>query len=408
MLATDMIRTCNLKQPPGHPLGEGPIIAPDALAKLIAADKTPDQHWLDWIFFQAGGGEKADKMREAALPQIRDRFIEERANGFSHPDTHEFIEALGRKEAEARWKATEPRFIDLLKVSDQDVVMRLNTFGYFRMWPGMDRVYENVVNAVERFQKLYPLVLKMNKETARENVPPVPSVPEDIKTWDEMNKISDKVERYFASKKAREDIRLSGHPKRTDDLIYDDDYVTVVAPLTWAAAVRYGYQGWAWANRETFDEVLSADGNDFRNEWKKSTERGKAYVYITFNVPVPGWVTRKQGEFEHYELTSLALELDTANLRNLDNPDSLEVYDEENRHVLTIEDVKSMIRAEPTRQDPQDDDLPEFATRGPNVYKTPEEAKAVITHLDAALQAIVEWAKAFNPKTIKQNALTLD
>ena len=38
----------------GPPPGHGPMVAPDVIKKLLAADTTPDKRWLDWIFFQAG------------------------------------------------------------------------------------------------------------------------------------------------------------------------------------------------------------------------------------------------------------------------------------------------------------------------------------------------------------------
>ena len=406
VLAADELRTCALKQPVGRPLGEGPLLNPDAIDKLLSADTTPDKKWLDWIFFQAGGGEKSQQMREAALQQIKDRFIDERVNGFQHPDTHEYVPQVSRQDAETRWADAEAKFKDILKVCDQDSVTKLNTFGFFRQWPGNNRIYENVVAALTRYLKFYKKVLQMNKEVAREGGAPSATEPEEIKTWEEMNKISNRVERYFASKIARDDIRLSGHPTRKDNLIYDDDYVTVLVPLTWAAAVRYGYPGWAWANRETFDDVLSNDGNDFRNEWKKSTSRGGVYVYITFNSPVPIWVSRAGNTFRQYELTNLALELNNDALKKLGNVYALRVWDEENRNSLTIGDVKQMIRAEPTRKDPQDEEIP--VTRGRNVYSTAEEAEEVVRHLDAALAAVVEWAKSFDAATIKQDAMKLD
>ena len=103
-LEQDEIRTSRLKQPIGKPLGEGPIMDPDVIDKLLKADHSPDKHWLDWIFFQAGGGEKAQQMREAALQQIKDRFIDERANGFQHPDTHDYVPQVSREEpSSAGW-----------------------------------------------------------------------------------------------------------------------------------------------------------------------------------------------------------------------------------------------------------------------------------------------------------------
>ena len=40
-----------LERPEEKPLGFGPKMELDAIRKLIAADGTPDQRWLNWIFF---------------------------------------------------------------------------------------------------------------------------------------------------------------------------------------------------------------------------------------------------------------------------------------------------------------------------------------------------------------------
>lgn len=406
VLGKDTYRQFDLKSAAKGAGGPGPLMAPDVISALLKADSTPDKKWLDWIFFQSAGGEKGEQMREAALQQIKDRFIDERVNGFQHPDTHEYISPVGREEAEARWKKAEPKFRDILTVCDQDAVQKLNTFGFFRNMPGNDNIYQKVIAAVTRFQKYYKKLIQMNMELAREDKPPMPTEPTDIKTYDEMDKITSKVERYFASKAAREDIRLSGHPTRQDSLIYDDDYITALAPLTWAAAVHFGYSQWAWANRDTFDEVLSNEGRDFRNEWATRTGRGQVYVYLTFKVPVPGWVARGNGGFVIHDLSNLALELKGDSLKKLGKPDSWLVWDEENRNSMTIADVKKMMMAEPTRVDPQDEELP--IKRGRNTISSAEDAKTIIQHLDAALKAVSEWGAQFDTSSIKQDATKLD
>jgi hypothetical protein len=336
---------------------------------------------------------------------MKDRFIDERSNGWFNKKANRQEPAVGREVAEARWLACEPKFNELMRVCNQDGVAKLNTFGYYRHWPGNDRRYEKVVEAVTKFQSLAKQLLQMNKERAREGDEPLPSTPEDITDVAEMDKISAQVTRYFASKQARDDVRLGGHPKRKDSMIYNDDYLYAVSPLTWAAAVRYGYDEWAWANREKFDTMLASEGNnDWNNEWKNRSNKGKVYVYIVFKVPVPVWLTRHQGSFKRLSLTNLALELNAKELKTgLGSPDEWLVWDEENRNTLTIADVKEMILAEPTRVDQQDAELP--IPRGANVYKSDKEAQEVVAHLDMALQAIQEWGAAFDPKTIKADAL---
>jgi hypothetical protein len=74
---------------------------------------------------------------------------------------------------------------------------------------------------------------------------------------------------------------------------------------------------------------------------------------------------------------------------------------------MRVGDVKNMIMAEPERGvDPQDEEMP--IKRGPNVYKSKQEAEKVIQHLDMALAEIVEWAATFDTKTIKADMMKLD
>jgi len=388
-------------------MGLGPLLATDAAKKLIDADTTPDKKWLDWIFYQAAGGDKAKQMAESAMQQIKDRFIDERVNGFQHGKTKQFIPAVSAQEAEARWEKNKHKFQHLMEIGDEDAVTELFTFGFARNWPGQDRVYENVYNAVQNYLSKFKLLLKMNKEIAKEGKEPMPTEPSEIKTWEEMTKITSNVERYFASKKAREDIRLSGHPKRKDSLVYDDDFVRVLVPLTYAAAVKYGYDEWTWANRASFDEILAGDDNTrFRDAWLAATKKGSFYVYINFKVPVPCWIARTSGSFKACDLTSLAVEFNVADLKNPGDPNDWEVWDEENRNTRKISDIKSMILSEPTR--PQDDveELP--IQRGANVYGSAEQAQEVVAHLDMALQAIQEWLVQFDPKSVKSDVMKLD
>jgi len=395
------LRSVELRQPTnagGAVPGPGPLVAPDAVNRLLKADTTPDKHWLDWIFFQAGGGQKAKEATADALRQIRDRFVDERVNGWTHPESGKYQPPVPREQAEQRWAAAEPKFRDVLAVCDQDAVKRLRTFGFFRDWPGNANIYQNVVAAATSYLKFFPKLQTMNKEIVRDGGEPLPETPDSVPTWERMGEVAKKVERYFASKKARTDIR--------EQTIYDDDVLTALAPLTYAAAVKYGYDLWPWASRKGFDAVLAGESGDwrFRDEWKGRTGKGSVFVYLTFKVPVPAWVARREGNWELKDLTDLALELDKENSKG--NSDAWVVFDQENRNTLTIAQVKAMILAEPKRVDPTDDESP--IKRGANVYKDDTEAQQVVASLDHALRSIKKWIGKFDQKQVKSDVLTLD
>ena len=386
--------------------GVGPKLNPDVIERFVAADTTPDKHWLRWVFYQAAGGDKAKENSTRALTQIKERFINERINGFQNPETGEVYKPVSRENAESRWVNTMPKFREILACSDQDTVQKLGVFGFYRNWPGSqhNRIYEKVVEALTKYLKLYKKVLEMNRELSREGKDGVGTKPEDFSTYEDMEKVTKQTERYFASRLAREDIRLAKW--KDEDWIYNDDYVTAIAPLTYAAAVKYGWDAWPWANRENFDKALANEYSYGSDNWKGATSKGNVYVYLRFNRPVPRWVSRRGGKFEVLQLTHLALELNANSLTGIDT-DDLVVYDEEGRNTMRVADIKQMILGEPERgAAPEEEEMP--IKRGPNVYKTKQEAEEVVQHLDAALKEIVEWAAAFDPKTIKKDVMTLD
>ena len=379
-------------------MGRGPLLEQAAVNKLLAADTTPDKKWLAWIFDQAAGGEKGKQASLRALEQIKKRFVDERVSGFQHPQSKEYYSGVPRQNAEARWEKAKHKFAEIVDVADQDSVEKLGVYGFFRAWPGQAQIYAKVEKAITAFLKLYPKLLQMNKELRRESREELPSEPSQISSIEQMEQITKKVDRYFASKVARDDIRV--------DVIYDDDYITALAPLTYAAAVKYGHDDWAWANRAKFDEVLTGETRSYStDQWKANTTQGKVYVYLMFKVPVPSWISRKSSQFERRRLTNLALEMSRDALKRAD-PDQIVLWDEENLNTKRLGDIKRMILSEPTREpDPQDEEIP--IKRGPNVYKSEEEAQQVVWHLEKAVEAVIKWARSFNSKRIKSDALTL-
>jgi hypothetical protein len=68
----------------GHtPLGPGPLLDPNVIARFLAADKTPNKLWLDWMLFHSGGGKEGQKRAEHLLQKSHALFIEERVKGYT-------------------------------------------------------------------------------------------------------------------------------------------------------------------------------------------------------------------------------------------------------------------------------------------------------------------------------------
>ncbi len=381
-----------LKRPENRPLGVGPKLAADCIDRFFKAD--PSLRWTRWMLYQSAGGARAKEASERAMEQLKERFIDERVSG--HLDnTNTFIHGVPRPEAEALWAKTEPRYRRIIQVADQDAVEKTGAFGFYRNWPGGSRsLYDKTIKAVARFLKLEDKVKEMNADMLKDSKESVPLKPDDYVDVDSLEKMTSRVERYHASKHARDDIRF--------EKVFATDDVTVVAPLTYAAAARYGYDDWQWSNPSTFDQLL-VNENSFHDPWK-SAVTSSVLVFISFNLPMPCWVMRKGESFDRKYLTNLCVLISRTKLKEFKRA-SATITDEEGRSINT-EEVRKMIQSEVTRDDdPAKEEWP--VKRGPRVFKTEEEANRRLQLLDDVLCAVETLAKGFDPAKIVTETLKL-
>jgi hypothetical protein len=381
-----------LKRPENRPLGIGPKLASDCIERFLKAD--PSLRWTRWMLYQAAGGARAKEASERAMEQLRERFIDERVSGFLDNDKT-FIHGVIRAEAEALWAKTEPRYRRIIQVADQDAVEKTGAFGFYRNWPGGSRsLYDKTIKAVIRFLKLEDKVKAMNADMLKESKEAIPEKPDDYPDVDALEKTTSKIERYFASKQARDDIRF--------ERILTTDSVTVVAPLTYAASVRYGYADWQFSNPSMFDQLLVND-NAFHDPWK-SAVTASVLVYISFSVPMPCWVVRKGENFDRKYLSNLCVQIPRAKLKDF-RKDAASMTDEEGR-TLTLDEIRRMINAEVARNDdPANEEWP--VKRGPRVITTTEQAKEVIQLVENTLLDVEAWARNFDAAKIVNETLKL-
>jgi hypothetical protein len=380
----------------GRPLGMGPLLDPNVIARFLAADKTPNHAWLDWMMFHSGGGKEGQKRSEHLLQKSHALFIEERVKGYTERvgGREVVYPPKPRAEVEKLWKQLEPKFRNDLAVGDQDLAAPPRSiFGYYRHWPGKGRIYERVATAVNTFQKLEAKAKSMNKVLAQQGDEEhmVSFNPKDYASVDALEAAIKAINQFHASKHARSDIKVA--------TVYDDDFLTVLVPLTYAAAVRYGLDSWAWSNRKGFEDALRGGGAAWNNPWKNTTgNQQSVFVYILFKTPMPPWVAYSNEQFRRHELDSVTLVIPANQLTNF-NEDTIKLYDSENRANLTLGKIKQQIRDEPKRvYDPEKEEHPVKA--GPPVYKDDQEAEQVVQHLDAGLNALKQWGATFNPKQI--------
>lgn len=407
----------NLELPEKSPLGRGPLLDPDAWQRMVAADTTPDHVWTEWIFDRAAGGQAAKEHSRRALDQMYRRFIDERVSGFKHADTGQWYPPVSREEAETRWTmrkphptkpgvlkpSTEMRFKRMLYAADQDRASKLQCYGYYRHWPGgPDRNYQAITEAVSKFLSLESMCVKLNALVEKGDGLGESSVSFDPDAYPDASALlttCKRVERFFAAQTAAKDVRVAN-----DKYVYSDDFVSVIVPLTYAAAVRYGWQEWAWANKENFEKMLmNKSSSDY---WKLHT-RENVIAIMRFKKPMPGWVVRSRNEFRTPTLTNLAVFMPIQHLGSLSIQDDLKFWDEENRQNLSYAEVAHIITSEPDRPDDTEQDAM-LPIKSWKVFKTKDDAASALQHFNHALEQLVAWASKFEHSTVKSDALTLD
>lgn len=373
----------------GKILGDGHLLALDALQRFVNAcivgDKV-DCAWLDWLLFQVGGGQEAMRRSGQASEQVKERFLDERMRGFR--DTKgQYHTPMTREATEAKWKGSDPRFQEVLFVSDQDMSEKLQVFGFHRHWPGPHDAYKKAATAVRQFLDLAPNIAEMNA-FLRKNEQTDKLIPTTVKSYDKVDilvQAISKVERFFNSRAAREDIRMES--------IYADATVEAFCPLTYSTAVHYGWDSWPFSDRSVFEQCLEGTQN-WNDPWRKTTGEGqKIPIFFSFKVPMPSWITYSENTFERVTLNNICVLLPRPGARG-----EVEFMDEENRKV-TFEAICDKIRDEVTRNcDPAEEEYP--ILRGPRVFDTKEQADAVVASFEKAWEQVVKWAAKFSHKQI--------
>jgi hypothetical protein len=377
----------------GKILGDGFLLAQDALQRFVNACIVGDKvncEWLDWILFQVGGGQEAMRRATQAMEQVKERFLDERMRGFR--DTKgQYHTPMTRDATTDKWKSSDHRFQEVLFVADQDMCEKLQVFGFHRHWPGPGEVYKKAADAVRRFLDLAANIEEMNtflrKQEQKEKI--IPTAVKSFEKIDALVQALTKIDRFFNSRAAREDVRI--------EMIYASEIVDVFCPLTYAAAVHYGWDSWPISDRSVFEQCLE-DTKAWNDPWRKTTGEGqKVPVFFRFKVPMPSWIAYSEKAFTRITLTNVTAFLAKGALTRL-TPESAEFMDEENRKV-PIEAICDKIRDEVTRVcDPAEEEYP--ILRGPRVFETKEQAEAVVDAFETAWKQVVKWAGKFSPKQI--------
>lgn len=390
-----------LKWPLDRPPRGVPKMEESCIRKLLDAD--PSLRWTRWIFEMAAGGDRARTASLKALGSLKTWFIEERVNGYYNSVDKKDYPPISKADAEAAWQETEADYLNVLVWSDQDAVDKVGAHGFYQKWPGgPSEIYAKVVSVVELFLALEDKIVEMNADYHAS------LDPNSYKSVEAVGEVNRRVQRFFASKKVRDDLRVAR--------VYKSDLVEVIVPLSYAAAVRYGCAKWSWAEPSQFENLLTAE-HSFADPWKTAASK-YIYVYIKIHGAVPSWVVRQGEEFSRCYLANLALQIprtwltprkqvlvqdQAGTLTTLPLVCQAAVVNEEGVSTWSLEDVRTMIKDEPRRDyNPANEEWP--VKRGPRVY-TEEQAQAVMRELDLVIEVIREFLADFDLNQITVAAM---
>lgn len=444
---TPVITKIFTKDAKGQPLGAGPKLAPEVISKFLGT--TDDPAWLEWLFHQAAGGKAAADETPRFTEQLKRKYIER----LTQMQQEKGVPLTTiRQNMEDSWQKYMQTNADFFAVGDEEVAKK-NAYGFFRHWPGptstgsTEGLYARLARVLPQFLKTLPYIVRYNKQADDHRLGTIPG---EIKDVADMEEITKKVQRHFAVTKAVKDVRIGGSKP-----VYDDDYMTIIVPLSYAASVKYGYHGWAWADPVSFQKFLAAPSPD---RWNEATNNN-FFAYLRFHIPVPSTLVKEtdsQGLHKTRRfLTNLAIAIPSIEVGHLTEK-HLVVYSEEGHEKTSVEGVRKSMRAEAERKDtPDSTENP--IQQGPRVYRTKDEfidaylnkagessdenmdraeaawqryyneqepepadkaymstqkhtiyVEKVIKHFDAAIATLLKWANKFDWSEVKSNTLSLD
>jgi len=369
------------KNDPGVP---GPIINPAALNRLIALDASNGKRLLDWILYASGGGEPHVKESERAVELAKAWVLKNRMEGKGREETD--IKPMSREEAEADWKANEwPRYEHEYYFADEDLAKDIQypVFGWFREWPGRNRVYEKIEKAVQAFMMLLKdkkLVSSWNKASPKEKLMTDMALAfweGDQPRYNDVDALAEFVSgiRTTLARRRAEQSPVTvgkapegGYRTGQNEVIYDDENFTVVIPLNAAAALKKGYNDWCISNRSRWEDY-------FKSKDKSKLLWGSNY-YDTG--PFAFFAIKKQTGDSHLRAGHIPAFAAHAQLsKGPGHNDRFDFWDQENRQANTYSNLVSRLRRVPGAKESLDAALQEVEAWLAQVkmWKEPEDPR---------------------------------
>lgn len=359
----------------------GVLMDSKVVERLVGVDTTPDNEWLDWIFFQAGGGAKAQTETARVQARLKDKFFTTHTKGNEKLG----IAAASQDQVEAMWAKQGKALMASLAVLGEPFLREhvySGCFGYYRNWPGRANIYPEVVATVKAWLEIKPRVIEMNRKN------PDSAIDISPHAYGTVESLRKAVGNFGRAVYAGE-IEYIGKPEH-DDLVYSDQNLKVMIPATWATAVKYGFSSHDISNPERYKAALKYDGTP--GPWQSRTQQSLWSIWI-FDVPMPV-AKDKTSMYDH-----LLLEIPIA--------DALASSFDENYdfiartgETIDLHKLKQLVRDEVTRPDVENTHDP--IVQGARTIRTDAEANAIIASIESAYEALLEWLKHDTASKLKR------
>lgn len=373
-------------------------ISLQAAQRLMALDPTSNHVWTDWIFTQAGGGEKSRRNEDAIVAALKRGLQVQHATKMrarNRAVTSAELEAA----FERAWAEQHPRILAIAQNAHEDALEKIAnasgvttaSYGFSYDFPGYQGRYAAVENATKAYFSIYKKAVEMNAlltdparrlETGEEVGTPVPVTPDEMEDVDAMNAATKAVRQFFQARSARSDVRVANWKEKS--VVYDDDLVTVIVPLTYSAAVKYGNDAWPWANRRNFQQNVKSAVSP---EWSRIMQSG-FIAYMMIHVPLRTYLTGERMARRRTRLNHVALHIAGKDVA---------VYREDGT-TCTLEDFMDEIHASAPPEQQVEPPAPDpLSAQGPIVRQARYPLKREdVSRVEASVQAALEELRTFD------------
>lgn len=383
-----------------------------AAQRLMRLDPTSNHVWTDWIFTQAGGGESSKGNVDEIVVKLKKGLALKHATKMAEKGKKMTAAELAA-DFEKRWAEQGDRIVALTRNANEDALEKIATasgvlvasYGFTYDFPGHENRYAKVEDAAKAYFSVYKKAVEMNEiladtdrqlEVGEEPAKPVPLTPDEMDDVDAMVVATRKVRMFFQARSARSDVRVASWKEKS--VVYDDDIVTVIVPLTYSAAVKYGNDAWPWSNRETFQaDVKSATSTN----WTRMVRNGLV-AYMMIHVPLRTYLHGAHTAKRRSRLNHVALII---------QHNDINVYREDGS-VCTVDNLLDEIH----NSAPADHVLPDQepqAQHGPIVPQSRypinrETATRVAASVQAALKELDSFVQNFDRSTLVPDVAQID